>query len=378
MRFLSILTALVVSLVLYAVVFERDRLFDFAGRDGGPAATDAQEAADTSTPARDDAPGSAPATARRVAVVVMNSTATRVDSAISLRGQTEAVRHVDVQAETSGRVISEPLRKGAFVSAGDTLCRIDPGTRRAQLAEAEARLAEAQISDTAASRLAEGGFASETRAVSAKATLQSARAAVEAAQTELGRLVIAAPFDGVLDSDTAELGSLMQPGTHCATILQLDPMKIVAYVPETVVDDVQIGAAAQARLSSGRDVQGQVTFLSRSADPATRTFQVEITTPNKDLALRDGQSADIAIAADGVAAHRVPASALTLDDSGTMGLRTVDADDTVRFYPVKLLRDTLDGVIVTGLPDTVRIIITGQEYVTEGVPVDVTEAEQGS
>ncbi|TDL86815.1 efflux RND transporter periplasmic adaptor subunit [Meridianimarinicoccus aquatilis] len=382
MRFLSVLTAILVSVVLYAVVFERDRLMEFAGATPNDPMAAPDETVTTPQPAQASTDTSETADvaeeARRVAVVFQQSVASQVDTAVTLRGQTEAVRHVDVQSETSGRVISEPLRKGAFVTAGDTLCQIDPGIRQAQLDEAEASLAEAQISDTAASRLAEGGFASETRAVGAKATLQSARAAVQAAKTELGRLVIAAPFDGVLDTDTAELGSLMQPGAHCATILQLNPIKIVAYVPETLVDSVQLGAGAQARLSSGRDVQGKVTFLSRSADQATRTFRVEITAANDGLTIRDGQSAEVAIAAEGVAAHRIPASALTLDDQGNMGLRTVDDTDTVQFFPVRVLRDTSDGVIVTGLPDSVRIITTGQEFVMQGVKVRAVEAENAT
>lgn len=369
MRILSILTAVVVSLVLYGIVFERDRLVNFAGRDGAAQDT----APDTTAPTAAPAPTTAPP---RIAVVVTTSTASQVDTRVALRGQTQAARQVAMQAEISGRVVSEPLRQGRLVERGDTLCEIDPGTRPAMLAEAEARLAEAQISDTAAARLAEGGFASETRAVGAKASLQAARAAVEMATTDLDRLVITAPFAGVLDTDTAELGSLMQPGTLCGTILQLDPIKVVAYVPETLVDQIETGAAAQARLASGRMVDGTVTFLSRSADPQTRTFQVDITAPNPDLAIRDGQSADIAIESQGVAAHRVAASALTLDNTGAMGLRVVDDTDTVQFFPVRVVRDTLDGVIVTGLPDRVRIITTGQEFVTQGVTVRATEAAE--
>ena len=307
--------------------------------------------------------------------MVQASRAEITQSTVALRGQTEAFRRVAVQAETSGRVISEPLRRGTRVATGDTLCQLDPGTRPAQLDEAEARLAEAEISNTAAARLAEGGFGSETRAAGALATLSAARAAVAAARTELERLTIAAPFGGVLDTDTAELGSLMQPGTLCATILQLDPMRIVGFVPETRLAAVRLGASAQARLADGRTVTGDVTFLSSAADPATRTFRVEVTVPNPDLSLRDGQSTDIAIAADGIAAHRIPSSALTLDDEGTMGVRIADADDIARFVPVRLLRDTADGVLVTGLPDDTRIIIVGQEFVTEGVALRVTVAE---
>lgn len=364
MRFLPVLTSVVVALVLYALVFERDRLLTFAGRDTGAVSVATRDSDAVETPDANAPP--------RTAVIVMESNAETAQSAVALRGQTEAFRRVEVQAETSGRVVSEPLRRGSVVDAGDTLCQLDPGTRPAQLEEAEARLAEAQISNTAASRLAEGGFGSETRAAAALATLSSARAAVAAARTELDRLTITAPFGGVLDTDTAELGSLLQPGALCATILQLDPMRVVGYVPETRLDAVRVGAPAQARLADGQIVTGNVSFLSRAADPATRTFRVDVTVPNPDGAIRDGQSTDIAIAADGIAAHRIPSSALTLDDDGTMGVRVVDEDEIARFVPVRLLRDTTDGVLVTGLPDRARIITVGQEFVTDGVPVRVT------
>ncbi|MEL7212618.1 MAG: efflux RND transporter periplasmic adaptor subunit [Pseudomonadota bacterium] len=358
MRLISLLTAILVTATLYLVVFERDALLAFAavtedGTEQGETAEDAQE---------------------RVSVVAMRSVAREIDSAVLVRGRTEAARQVDVRAETSGLVISEPLRKGAYVEAGQLLCRLDVGTREATLAEAEARLAEAQINNTAAARLAEGGFASETRAVGAQATLQAAEAGVQAAKKELERLNITAPFEGLLESDAAELGSLLQPGGHCATIIQLDPIKLVGFVPETQVNRVTVGAMAGARLATGQDVQGRVTFLSRSADETTRTFRVEIEVPNSDLTIRDGQTAEIVIASAGAEAHLVPGSALTLSDEGTLGVRVVE-DGAAMFKPVTLLRDTVDGVWITGLAPEADIITVGQEFVTDGVAVETTYEE---
>ncbi|WP_193142170.1 efflux RND transporter periplasmic adaptor subunit [Meridianimarinicoccus sp. MJW13] len=368
MRFLSILTAIVVGIALYAIVFERDRVLAIAGKPP----EDAQAAGmPEATPEAPTSIAGDMTQAELVSVVVLDSVADLVETSVVLRGQTQADREIEVKSQISGLVISPPLQKGTFVEAGTVLCEIDPGTRPAQLAEAEARLAEAQISNTAASKLAEGGFASETRAVGAKATLQSAQAAVEAANTEIDRLKITAPFAGLLESDTAELGSLMQAGAHCATVIQLNPIKIVAYLPETMVDAVKLDAMAQARLSTGREVTGRVTFIARSADPQTRTFRVEVSVENDDLSIRDGLTANIAIAADGVKAHLIPASALTLNDHGTMGVRVVGDDDVVQFYPVRIERDTLEGVIITGVPDTAAIITVGQEYVTEGVRVKI-------
>jgi membrane fusion protein, multidrug efflux system len=271
------------------------------------------------------------------------------------------------------------------VTTGQILCELDPGTRPQQAAEAEARVAEslarlreAEINADAATRLNEGGFASETRRISTEAALASARAGVQSAQSaldgiraDIDRLTIAAPFEGLLETDTAELGSLMQPGSACATVIQLDPIKLVGFVPEAEVDRIGVGAMAGARLISGREVQGRVTFLSRSADAATRTFRVEVTVPNPDLAIRDGQTAEMLIAADGVMAHLLPGSSLTLDNAGTLGVRLAE-NGVARFAPVTVLRDMAEGILVTGLPDTATVITVGQEFVTDGTAIAVT------
>ena len=167
----------------------------------------------------------------------------------------------------------------------------------------------------------------------------------------------------------------MQPGSLCATVIRLDPIKLVGFVPETEVDRVQVGALAGARLVSGREVSGNVTFISRSADQTTRTFRVEIQVPNPDFSIRDGQTAEILIASEGELAHKLPGSALTLDAMGRLGVRVVGADNLVEFVPVTLLRDTVDGVWLAGLPEEADVIVVGQEFVTAGVRVEATYQE---
>lgn len=357
MRFFPLVTATVVLVTLYLLIIEREAVLAFAG------VGEAADAAVTAPEAESDA---------LIAVTAMVSHAQPVESAVLMRGRTEATRRVDVRAETSGLVRSEPLRRGAFVNQGEVLCELDTGVRAASLREAEARYAEAEINARAAERLAEGGFAAETRLLSARAALQSAEAGVEAARQELARLTMVAPFSGLLESDAAETGALLQPGGLCATIVQLDPIRLVGFVPETQVDQVEVGAPGGARLASGRELVGRVTHVARAADPATRTFRIEVTVPNPDFTIRDGQSAEILIAASAVEGHLLPASALTLDDSGRLGVRVVEPGSRVGFVPVTLLRDSHAGVWVTGPQEAAEVIVVGQEYVREGVQVRVS------
>jgi len=407
MRLISFVNALLVIVALFFLVFERDALFALAGRGDN----------DENTVAEADSAGGNPPDQSAIGVVAVRSTAREIDSAVLLRGQTRANRQVEVLAETTSTVVSDPKRKGASVEAGDLLCELDPGTRPATLAEAmagkieaesrvpeaEARLeeahalvAEAQINLTAASKLSETGFGSETRRISSEAAMRSAEAGVksaeagleatragieaaaaevQAAEREIERLAVEAPFKGLLESDTAELGSLMQPGSLCATVIQLDPIKLVGFVPEAEVNRVIVGSEATAQLVTGLQVAGRVTFLSRSADETTRTFEVEITVPNPELSIRDGQTANIRIAAEGAKAHLLPQSALTLNNDGRLGVRTVGPGNVVDFMPIRLLRDTSEGVWVDGLPETADIIVVGQEFVTQGVTVKPTYQE---
>ncbi|SET00999.1 efflux RND transporter periplasmic adaptor subunit [Oceanicella actignis] len=300
------------------------------------------------------------------------SRARPVESEIALRGRTEAQRRVEVRAETSGLVISDPLRAGAEVRKGDVLCRIEMGARAAQLAEAEAALASAEADDRAAQTLSRKGYASDIVAAARRAQLEAARARLAAIRRDIEKLVMTAPFDGFLETDAAETGALLRNGDVCATVIALDPIKLVGFVPEVDVDRLAPGMEARGRLASGRPLAGRISFVSRSADPATRTFRVEVQAPNPDADIRDGMTAEIAVPLTGERAHMLPQAALTLDDSGRLGVRVAEGG-RARFVPVEILRDEPVGVWVRGLPDEAMVIVVGQEYVGEGRPVLVTE-----
>ena len=422
MRILPILMAIIVAIILYFAIIDRERARTFLGLTNETATQDVLK-----TTATDEA-----TIKPLIKVVAQHSSAQAIKSAVVLRGQTEAARQVEVRSETSATVISPPLPSGTFIEAGQLLCKLDPGTRgalfaeaksrlaeansrlseaksripesRARVIEARARLDEANVNQNAAVKLSEDGFATDTRVkgadaavaaaeasveaaksglsaatsgiLSAEAGIESAMAGIAAAEKELSRLEITAPFEGLLEAKTAELGSLLQPGSLCATIIQLDPIKLVAFVPETEVNRIEMGAPAGGRLAAGGDeIRGVVTFLSHAADPTTRTFRVEIEVPNPDLTIRDGQTAEILIGASGTTAHLLPQSALTLNNDGALGLRVINAEGVVRFQTVQLLRDTVDGVWLTGLPEKLDVIVVGQEYVTAGVKVDPTFRE---
>ncbi|MBV7379225.1 efflux RND transporter periplasmic adaptor subunit [Maritimibacter dapengensis] len=370
MRPIPIITALITVAILFLLVFQREALRDFVGLGN---ASEAVVSEGEPAPAERD-----PGTVARVEVTAMVSRAQDIDTGVIVRGETEAKRAVTLVSETSGRVAVQPSAKGSEVAQGDVVCELDPGTREVSISQAEAQVAEAEKNLAAAEALSEDGFASETRVLSARAAYQSATAALEQAKSALDDTEIRAPFAGVIDGDVPEVGTLLQPGGTCARIVQLNPMKLIGYVPELDVARIEPGAQVGARLATGEQMIGTLTYVGRSADPVTRTFLVEAEVANDDLSIRSGQTVEMLIASAGRAAHLVPQSALTLNDAGDLGVRSVGDDDVTAFLPVEIVRDSTDGVWVAGLPDEVAVIVVGQDYVKDGVPLDVQYRESGS
>ena len=300
-----------------------------------------------------------------VPVMVEQSEAQPMVDQLVLRGRTVAIRNVSVPAETAGLVISQPLRKGATVKQDEVLCRLDSGAREAQLKEAKARLAEANVEATAATTLHEKGFGTETAQIARQAQLEAAQAQVELVELDIDRLVIHAPFKGVLETDTAEIGSRLDLGDTCATVIDLSSVKVSAYVSEQEVDKIELGQTATARLINDRIIEGEISFISRVSDPETRTYLVEITLPNEDDQIRDGMTAELRIDLPPEWAHNIPQTALTLDDAGRLGVRLA-VEGKARFVEIRIIRDEIDGVWVTGLPERASVIVVGQEFVRDG------------
>ena len=290
---------------------------------------------------------------------------------VKLRGRTQNKRTVDVRAETSGRVVERPVERGTQVAEGELLCRLAVEDRNARLAQAEAAVEQARIEHEGSLRLQDRGFNSETAIAQAKARLATAEAQREAAVLDVQRTAIRAPFAGVVEDTPIEIGDYAQPGTVCASLVDLHPMLLVGSVSERDVSRFGVGANADGNLMTGQTVSGPVSFVGQQADPGTRTYRVEVTVPNPDYALRSGITTEIQIDVGAVEAHKISPAVLALDDAGNIGVRIVDAEDRVRFQRVAIVADADDGVWVRGLPAVATLITVGQETVVAGERVDV-------
>ena len=306
-----------------------------------------------------------------VSVRVRASSALEQQRVVTLRGRTQNKRTVVVRAEVTGKVQSAPFERGNLVEEGQPLCILEKQEYEAREREATDRLKEAELIYQGRMRLESMNLNSESEIASAKAAVTSAERQVAETQANLERTTIRAPFNGYVEVIHAFEGDLLAPNSACVTLLDLDPMLVVAQVQEDVIHDLKVGQVAQATLPSGETIEGEISFLGRDAEMATRTFTLEVQVPNPTYEIRSGLTAKLDVPVRAFYAHKINSSLFSLDDLGQFGVRIVDPTNKVRFYPVTIVKEDEDGVWVAGLPNEITLITVGHRFVTDGQPVEI-------
>lgn len=331
-------------------------------------------AADTSeAPPKAEAAREEQAPLRTVAVV----TPPRVEHARAIRvsGFTDADKRAVLGTRAAGIVEELPVSLGMQVARGDLIAKLEAEGKEATVEAARQMLAQREAEEAAARRLASAGSLPRLQLDNAVSALSSARSQYEMAVADLERNIVRAPFDGIIDKVDLELGSSVQPGTPVATILNLDPVLARGEVSERDLAHIKAGDRADVRLVNGLEVEGKIRHVSRDATSATRTFRVEVAIPNADGRVPAGMTAEITLRAEPVAATVLPRSVVTLSAAGDLGIRAVDSDNKVVFYPIDLVDDTPSGLLLGGIPADARVIVAGQELISEGDVVNPVEAD---
>ena len=302
-------------------------------------------------------------------VRVSNHVAESYGQTITITGKTQASRKVTLRAQVSGKIINVPSKKGDTLTNGSTIARIDIEDRQQRLSEAKAVLEQRRLEYNTTQELFENEFRSENQLAEAKSNLEIAKANLERSQLNLDHTNIVAPFDGILEERTVEIGNYVNAGDSVAVFVDLDPILITGELLEKALQKITLGRQCTAKLTDGQSVSGKITYISSSAKELTRTFQIEIEAENSSNQVVDGMTAKLIIPVQEITAHHVSSSLLSLDDEGIVGIKTVNDVNEVIFHKIEIVGEDNGGLWVTGLPEEASVITVGQEYVAPGQPV---------
>lgn len=300
---------------------------------------------------------------------------------LHMTGTVEAERTVELSAQESGRITELPAEKGTRLQAGAPIAEIDARELRAQLEEARAQADLAQERWQRRRELYEKKNAiSELDYLQARSRAKQAAARVDRLEARLADKTIEAPFTGVLDQRSVEVGTTVSPGQTAATMVDLRPVKVSAGVPERYANDVAPGDSATVTVSSLDDemFRGELTYVGSAVDEESRTLPIEIELPNLDGRLKPRMVADVSMVrrrwSESIA---VPQDAVlrTSDGFAVYVIEDAESGSVARRRAVELGPRESDRVLVrSGLQPGDRLVTVGQQQLADGDRVRLTEA----
>lgn len=287
---------------------------------------------------------------------------------------------VMLEAEESGQIVEVFLDRGDPVAAGDAIAKIDDAILVAQVAQARAAADLAsQTWDRRRRLFEEEGVGSEIAYLEARFAAEQSAAALAVLEERLGRTVIRAPFAGILDERHVDVGTMVGPGKTIGRIVQLDPVKVVAGVPERYAADVAVGASVEIVFEAlgGATYGARIRYVSSTVHPQNRTFGIEAEVPNRNGAIKPQMVANLALARRVVEqAMVVPQDALIRVEGGyvVFVLAERDGHDVAEVRQVVLGPARRNLVVVeSGVTPGERLVVVGQKSVADGDRVNVVE-----
>ena len=261
-------------------------------------------------------------------VQVLDSKAFVIKDSIEFSSTTEAHQRIEVKSEIM-TTVEEVLRKaGTFVNKNDLVIRLDEYNTNLELY---------------------------------KLDLLS--------ESEFEKIALYAPFNGILLDNHKIAGELVMPGEKVYELIDLSSLEIYGYINENEILDISTKNEVDVTIL-GEEVQGFIDYVSPISDPETKTFEIVVKVKNKDLRYKDGLSSMISINKGEVLAHKISPSILALGDEGQLGVKVIAEGNEVEFKDIKIIEDTSEYMLVTGLSEKEKIIIVGQQYVSNGEKVN--------
>ena len=296
---------------------------------------------------------------------------------LKFSGFSEASRIVIIKSQVEGKVSSKSFEKGKFYKAGSQLVLIDPEDKIARLKEMEALLNQRKKEYEVAEKLFKKGFRSEVKLSESRTNFENALALYEKSQVELNNTKILIPFDSTIEDSFIELGDYVKKGDKIAKIVDLDPIFVKVNVTENVINNLKLNQATSIIIAD-KSYEGLISYISKTSDPLTRNFRVEIKINNKKKQIISGLSSEVRINLSKEDAYFIPSSLISLDDQGKIGIKVVQ-EKKVLFLTIDIISDTGNGYWVNSNSknnlENYMLITQGHEYVIEGEKVVIKNSD---
>ena len=293
---------------------------------------------------------------------------------IKLRGFSNASRVVTLKSQVEGRIATKQFDKGNFYKAGTQLLLIDPEDKVAKVKEMEALLNQRKKEYEVAESLFKKGFRSEVKLSQSRTNFENALALFEKSQVELNNTKVSMPFDSSIDESYVELGDYLKKGDPIAKVVDLNPIFIISNANEKEINNIKLNQNAFVKIGNQK-FSGTVNYISKTSDPKTRSFKIQVKVNNDKSKILSGLSSEIEIKSPPEDAYFIPSSLIALNNLGEIGIKIIEKNK-VKFLPIFILSDNGAGYWINMKNNDlekskISIITQGQDFTVDGENVEI-------
>ena len=301
---------------------------------------------------------------------------------LKVLGVARSLRSVNITSSTSELVTRVFFNDGQAVRVGAPLVELQTAEEDAAIIQARAQLTQAQREYDRYKTLADRGVAPRVMAENAETALETARAAVTAAEARRGDRILRAPFSGVLGLTTVTPGTLISPGTVITTLDDLSSIRVDFAVPERFLSTLRAGTALTATADAypGRTFEGRIALMDVRVDEQTRAVTARAEFPNPGGEIRPGMMMRVAVRQGQRQALAVPEAAVQYEGAGAFVYRIAGNDQGSIAQRVEVQAGTVENgfvEIVTGLSLNDRVVASGLNRIQPGAPVRTENKSKG-
>ena len=313
------------------------------------------------------------------AVVLVGAQSKVFTDAIDVIGVAKGRQSVTLTAAATQLVEKVRFSDGQFVPKGAVLVELKANEQTAGLAQAQARMVQAERDYERWKQLASQGYASKTALDQREAVYLAAKADVDAARAREGDRTIRAPFAGVVGLTDIAPGALINPGAPIVTLDDVSAVRVDFEVPDRYLASIREGQPIVARIDAypGESINGKIQKLDTRIDERTRAITARAEFPNANGKLKPGMMMRIAIARGQRQVVAAPEASVSVQgDTAFVYVVKRDGERAVAEQRPVLTGVRQDGMVEIrdGLQAGEQIVADGLNKVQPGQPVRVLPA----
>jgi len=306
---------------------------------------------------------------------------------VSAVGSLKSLEDVTISSKKSGFIDKIFVKEGDRVRKGQILVQLDDVDAKLQVDMSEAKVKEAEVAlETDRNTLTRYQRLLESKVIPQQtfddlnlkvkldeARLTMAKTELNMARQNLSDHRILSPIEGIVHLKIAALGEHVNvaPKDEILKIVQMDPLEIEFYVPESLAGVIPMGSKIQFFLKAFSEERffAIIQFISPTADPTTRNVKMKATVQNPNYRLKPGFFAEVSIQTGGnPAALIIPESAL-FSQEGKFFVYTVGDGVAKRKEVTTGVRFEGKVEILKGIQKEECVVTSGHEQLSDGMKV---------